>query len=290
LVGSWELRSWALTFGALELAPLLDGYFRLDGGAMFGVVPKTLWEKRAAADGRNRITMAMRPLLVRGERLMIIDAGAGDKMDEKSAAIYALDRAESLDVTMARAGVRAEDIAIVLASHLHFDHAGGFTARDASGTVVPRFPRARYVVNRGEWEDATHPHERNRASYFAENYVPVQDAGLVDFMDGDGEVMPGVRVRRTGGHTRCHQIVYIESGGKTAVFAADLIPTTAHVDVPWIMAYDLYPMETLEFKRAFVREAIEREYLIFFEHDPAVAAGYIRQKDKRLYVERAGSW
>jgi glyoxylase-like metal-dependent hydrolase (beta-lactamase superfamily II) len=287
-----------LTFGALELAPLLDGYFRLDGGAMFGVVPKTLWEKRAAADGRNRITMAMRPLLVkigpsagsgRG-RLMIIDAGAGDKMDEKSAAIYALDRAESLDVTMARAGVRAEDIDIVLASHLHFDHAGGFTARDASGAVVPRFPRARYVVNRGEWEDATHPHERNRASYFAENYVPVQDAGLVDFMDGDGEVMPGVRVRRTGGHTRCHQIVYIESGGKTAVFAADLIPTTAHVDVPWIMAYDLYPMETLEFKRAFVREAIEREYLIFFEHDPAVAAGYIRQKDKRLYVERAGSW
>jgi glyoxylase-like metal-dependent hydrolase (beta-lactamase superfamily II) len=191
---------------------------------------------------------------------------------------------------MARAGVRAEDIDIVLASHLHFDHAGGFTARDASGTVVPRFPRARYVVNRGEWEDATHPHERNRASYFAENYMPVQDAGQVDFMDGDGEVMPGVRVRRTGGHTRCHQIVYIESGGKTAVFAADLIPTTAHVDVPWIMAYDLYPMETLEFKRAFVREAIEREYLIFFEHDPAVAAGYIRQKDKRLYVERAGSW
>ena len=283
-----------MTLGGLELTPLLDGYLRLDGGAMFGVVPKTLWEKRAAADERNRITMAMRPLLVRGERLMIIDAGAGDKMDEKSAAIYGFDRAENLDVTLARAGVRAEDIEIVLASHLHFDHAGGFTAREAPGglvnKIVPRFPRARYVINRGEWHDATHPHERNRASYFAENYAPVQDAGLVDFMDGDGDVMPGVRVRRTGGHTRCHQIVYIESGGKTAVFAADLIPTTAHVDVPWIMAYDLYPMETLEFKRAFVKEAVEREYLIFFEHDPAVAAGFIRQKDKRLYVEPAGSW
>ncbi len=279
-----------MTLGDLELTPLLDGYFRLDGGAMFGVVPKTLWEKRAPADERNRITMAMRPLLVRGDRLMIVDAGAGDKMDEKSAAIYGFDRAENLDVTMARAGVRADDIDIVLASHLHFDHAGGFTARNASGAVVPRFPSARYVVNRGEWEDATHPHERNRASYFAENYVPLQQAGVVDFMDGDGEVVPGVRVRRTGGHTRCHQIVYIESGGKTAVFAADLIPTTAHVDVPWIMAYDLYPMETLEFKRAFVKEAIEREYLIFFEHDPAVAAGYVRQKDKRLYVEPAGSW
>ena len=285
-----------MKLGDLELVPLFDGFFRLDGGAMFGVVPKTLWEKRAAADERNRITMAMRPLLVRRSAgagqtpVMIIDAGAGDKMDEKSAGIYGFDRTENLDVTMARAGVRAEDIAIVLASHLHFDHAGGFTARDGTGAVVPRFPRARYVVNRGEWEDATHPHERNRASYFAENYVPLQDAGLVDFTDGDVEVAPGVRVRRTGGHTRCHQIVYIESGGKTAVFAADLIPTTAHVDVPWIMAYDLYPMETLEFKRAFVREAIEREYLIFFEHDPAVAAGYIRQRDKRLYVEPAGSW
>lgn len=279
-----------MILGDLELTPLLDGYFRLDGGAMFGVVPKTLWEKRAPADDRNRITMAMRPLLVRGERLMIIDAGAGDKMDEKSAAIYGFDRGDNLDVTMARAGVRADAIEIVLASHLHFDHAGGFTARDAAGGAIPRFPRARYVINRGEWEDATHPHERNRASYLAENYVPLQDAGVVDFMDGDGEVMPGVRVRRTGGHTRHHQIVYLESGGKTAVFAADLIPSTAHVDVPWIMAYDLFPMETLEFKRAFVREAIDREYLIFFEHDPLVPAGYIRQKEKRLYVEPAGSW
>ena len=276
-----------MILGDLELTPLLDGYFRLDGGAMFGVVPKTLWEKRAPADERNRIRMAMRPLLVRGERLMIIDAGAGDKMDEKSTAIYGFDRAENLDVAMARAGVRADEIEIVLASHLHFDHAGGFTARDAAGTVRSRFPRARYVINRGEWEDATHPHERNRASYFAENYVPLHDAGVVDFMDGDGEVMPGVRVRRTGGHTRHHQIVYLESGGKTAVFAADLMPSTAHVDVPWIMAYDLYPMETLEFKRAFVKEAVEREYVIFFEHDPVVAAGYIRRKDKRLYVEPA---
>jgi len=270
-----------------ELTPLLDGYFRLDGGAMFGVVPKALWEKRAPADERNRIRMAMRPLLVRsaGGPLMIIDAGAGDKMDEKSAAIYGFDRAENLDVTMGRAGVRAEDVGLVLASHLHFDHAGGFTARTGSGGIVPRFPNARYAISRGEWDDATHPHERNRASYFAENFVPLLDAGRVDFLDGDGEVIPNVRVRRTGGHTRWHQVIYLESGGRTAVFAADLLPTTAHVDVPWIMAYDLYPMETLAFKRAFVAEAVEREYLIFFEHDPHIAAGYLRRKDTRLYVE-----
>jgi glyoxylase-like metal-dependent hydrolase (beta-lactamase superfamily II) len=276
-----------MRLGDFELTPLLDGYFRLDGGAMFGVVPKALWAKRAPADERNRITMAMRPLLVRGAGpLMIIDAGCGDKMDAKSADIYGFDRRENLDVTMARAGIRAEDIEVVLASHLHFDHAGGFTAKDGPGAVRPRFPNARYLVNQGEWDDATHPHERNRASYFAENYVPLREAGVLDLLPDDQVIAPGIRVRRTGGHTRFHQMVYIESGGKTAVFAADLMPTTAHVDVPWIMAYDLYPMETLDFKRAFVEEAVEREYIIFFEHDPVVAAGYIRRKDKRLYVEQ----
>ena len=297
-----------MRLGDFELTPLLDGYFRLDGGAMFGVVPKPLWEKRAPADERNRITLGMRPLLVRpstlrvpqgrpepgrgatgsgqaGQKLMLIDAGAGDKTDPKSADIYGLDRRENLDVTLGRAGVRPEDVEIVLASHLHFDHAGGFTARDASGTVRPRFPNARYLVSHGEWEDATHPHARSRASYFPENFVPLQDAGVLDFLHGDQEVAPGIRVRRTGGHNRFHQIIYIESGGKTAVFAADLMPTTAHVDAPWIMGYDLYPMETLAFKRAFLREAIEGEYLIFFEHDPAIAAGYIREKNGRPYVE-----
>ena len=274
-----------MKLGELELTPLLDRHFRLDGGAMFGVVPKNLWQKRAPADERNTIDMAMRPLLVRGERLMIIDAGAGDKMDAKLQQIYGFAQGERLEDSLAAAGVRAEDIEIVLATHLHFDHAGGFTKRDADGRVVPRFPNARYVINRGEFDDATHPHERNRASYFEENYVPLVDAGVVDFSDDDVEVMPGVRVRRTGGHTRFHQIVYLESGGRTAVFTADLIPTAAHVDVPWIMAYDLYPMETLEFKRAFIKEAVEREYLIFFEHDPRMAAGHIRESNKRLSVE-----
>jgi len=275
-----------MRFGEFELTPLLDRHFKLDGGAMFGVVPKTLWEKRLRADDLNRISMAMRPLLVRraGAPLVIIDAGAGEKMEPKLQEIYGFDHSESLDASMAAAGVTAADIDVVLASHLHFDHAGGFTAKGPAG-IAPRFANARYIIRKGEWEDATHPHERNRASYFDENYVPLKEAGVVDFIDEDGEVLPGIRILRTGGHTRHHHIIYIESGGKTAVFTADLIPTTAHVDVPWIMGYDLYPMETLEFKRAFVKEAIEREYLIFFEHDPQVAAGYIRQDGKRLTVE-----
>ncbi len=275
-----------MTLGEFELTPLLDGYIRLDGGAMFGVVPKPLWEKRAPADERNRITLAMRPLLVAAPRqLMIIDAGLGDKTDAKFNDIYGVDRADNLDASLARAGVTAPQIDLVLASHLHFDHAGGFTSRSADGTVRPRFPNARYLVNTGEWDDASHLHERNRASYLAENFVPLAEAGVVDFTRDDQEIMTGVRVARSGGHTRCHQIVYLESEGRTAVFAADLMPTTAHVDEPWIMGYDLYPMETLAFKKAFVREAIDREYLIFFEHDPKIAAGFIRERNGKKYVE-----
>lgn len=274
-----------MQFGSLELIPLFDGFFRLDGGAMFGVVPKPLWERRTPADARNRIQLGLRPLLVRGERTLIIDAGIGGKMDDKSVEIYGIDRALDLSATLDAAGVGVDDIDIVLATHLHFDHAGGFTSLDRQGRIVPTFPRARYVVRQAEWEDATHPHERNRASYLPDTFVPLERAGAIDFNHGDGPVMPGVRVVRTGGHTIHHQMVVIESRGRTAVFAADLMPTAAHVDEPWIMGYDLYPMDTLAFKRTFVREAIDREYLVFFEHDPAIVAGYIRERDGKKSVE-----
>jgi glyoxylase-like metal-dependent hydrolase (beta-lactamase superfamily II) len=274
-----------MNFGNFELIPLSDGTLRLDGGAMFGVVPKPLWETRAPADDKNRIRLAMRPLLIRGDKTMIVDAGVGAKMDGRSARIYDIDRTRHLDHSLADAGLTRADIDIVVASHLHFDHAGGFTAVDETGRVVPAFPNARYVVRRGEWEDATHPHERNRASYFVENFVPLADAGVLELVAGDDTVMPGVRVIRTGGHTMHHQIIAIESGGRTAVFTADLLPTTAHADLPWIMGYDLYPMDTLAFKRAFVRDAIAREYLIFFEHDPDIAAGYLRESGGRTFVE-----
>ena len=270
--------------GDLELISVCDGFFALDGGSMFGIVPKPLWAPKAPPDDRNRITLAMRPLIVRGARTMIIDAGIGDKEDAKFRDIYGLDRTRHLDHTLAEAGLTVQDIDIVLATHLHFDHAGGFTERDASGRVRARFPRAKYVVRRGEWEDATHPNDRNRASYLAHNYVPLADAGVLQLVDDDQTIMPGVKVRRTGGHTMHHQLVLIESRGSAAAFVADLIPTTAHLPNAWVMGYDLYPLDTLAAKRAFVQEAIERDMLVFFEHDPAVAAGHIREENGKRRV------
>jgi glyoxylase-like metal-dependent hydrolase (beta-lactamase superfamily II) len=273
--------------GDLELISLFDGYIRLDGGAMFGVVPKPLWEKHAPPDDRGRILLAMRPLIVRGMRTMLIDAGLGDKDDAKFHDIYGVDRSRNLDITLAEAGLRPDDIDIVLASHLHFDHCGGFTYRDASGAIRPKFPRAQYVVRRGEWEDATHTHERNRASYLPDNYVPLAGAGVLQLVDDDVTIMPGVRVKRTGGHCMHHQIIYIESKSETAIFAADLVPTTAHLPNAWIMGYDLYPMDTLAAKKAFFADVAEKNALVFFEHDPSVAAAHIREdKGKRTY-ERA---
>ena len=271
-----EIRRFPL--GELELISLSDGFLRMDGGWMFGIVPKAQWSVVAPADDRNRVTLGMRPLIVRGARTMIIDAGLGRKGDASFDDTYGVDHRYDLDRAMADARLAPEDIDIVLASHLHFDHAGGFTVRDASGRLRPRFPRAQYIVRRGEWEDATHVNSQNAARYQADNYQPLAEAGVLQLVDDDVTIMPGVRVKRTGGHSTHHQVVMIESGGKSAAFAADLIPTTVHVTESWIPALDLYPMDTLAAKWAFNEDAVAREVLVFFYHDPSVAAGYIREE------------
>lgn len=273
------------TVGDLELVSLYDGFFRLDGGSMFGVVPKVLWSAKAPPDDRNRILLAMRPLVVHGARTMIIDAGLGDKEQGRFCDIYGVDRSQHLDQALSKAGLTVSDVDIVLATHLHFDHAGGFTVRDASGKIRPRFPRARYVVRRGEWEEATHAHVRNRASYLPDNFQPLAEAGVLELVDDDQTIMPGVRVQRTGGHTRHHQMVWIESGRQRAAYVADLIPTTAHLPDAWGMGYDLYPMDTMAAKQAFVRDALSRETLVYFEHDPDVASGYLVHDDNTLKVQ-----
>ncbi len=283
-----------MRLGSFELISLSDGTFRLDGGAMFGVVPKTLWSRRTQADDKNRIPLGLRPLLVRAHgNNILIDTGIGDKMPPKLVEIYAIDRTTHLDHSLAAVGMTADDIDVVIATHLHFDHFGGSTmkekmregdARDGEA-IVARFKNARYLIRRGDWEDATHPHDRNRASYLPENFMPLADAGVIDFVDDDGEVLPGISVWRTGGHAMFHQWIKIESEGRVAAFVADLIPTTAHLDEPWIMGYDLYPMDTLHYKQRFIREAIDGEYVVCFEHDPTIAAGIIRERDGKRSVE-----
>jgi methylmalonyl-CoA epimerase len=273
------------TLGDLELVSLYDGFCRLDGGLMFGMVPQPLWAKKTQPDTKNRIKLAMRPLLVRGMRTMLIDAGIGDKEDKKFSGIYGVDRERPLDQALAEAGVRLEEIDVVLATHLHFDHAGGFTYRDASGKVRPKFPRARYVVRRGEWETATHPNERNRGSYLADNYMPLADAGVLELVDDDQTIMPGVRVQRTGGHTQHHQMIWLESQGQHAAYPADIMPTIAHLAPSWIMGIDSYPMETLDAKKAFLATATERNAQVYFAHDPAVASAHITGQNGKWTIQ-----
>jgi glyoxylase-like metal-dependent hydrolase (beta-lactamase superfamily II) len=271
--------------GDIEVRPLTDGTFRLDGGAMFGVVPKTLWGPRVDVDADNRVLLGLSPLLLRvGGRNVLVDAGVGHKLSEKARRIFCIDQAVALEQSLAVAGLTTADIDVVIATHLHLDHAGGFTTV-VGGVVRPRFPRARYLIRRGEWDDAMAPNERTRASYLPQDYAPLVTAGVVDFVEGDGEVLPGVSVWRTGGHTAHHQIVRVDSGGRTGLYLADLVPTAAHVPDPWIMGYDLYPLETLAAKQHWLGLAAEGEYVIFFEHDPAIRAGIIRVADGARHVE-----
>ncbi len=267
------------TLGSMKLHVLEAGGQRLDGGAMFGVVPKPLWEKRIGADERNRIPLAMRCLLVETPNaLVLIDNGAGNKEDQKFLDIYGIENAGSpsrLEDALRSAGFAPDDVDIVIDTHLHFDHAGGNTHHDAEGQVRLSFPRARYVVQRGEWEYAHWRNERIQASYLPHNFDPVEQAGRFDFVSGEQEIVPGIRVLPTPGHTPHHQSVLITSQDETACFLADVMPTTAHLPLPWIMAYDVEPLVTLESKRMLLARAQAERWLLVFEHEPIVPWGYL---------------
>ncbi|MDX2193111.1 MAG: MBL fold metallo-hydrolase [Gemmatimonadales bacterium] len=275
----------SFTVGALRCHALEGGTQWLDGGAMFGVVPWPLWSRRVTPDAAHRIPLAMRCLLVEHpDGLVLVDTALGDKDDAKFHRIYGVTNAGDPGPTQLEDAIRAAghapaDVRWVVNTHLHFDHAGGNTlldgpagaAADGAPAVRLAFPNATYVVQRGELEFARHANERTRASYLPANYEPIAAAGRWHLLEGDAAVLPGIRVRVTPGHVPWHQAVLIEDGGETAAFVADLIPTTAHLPLPWIMGYDLEPLRSLESKRALLADALHGGWRLVFEHDPVVA-------------------
>ncbi len=263
--------------GGIRIHALEAGLQWLDGGAMFGVVPRPLWSRRASPDERNRIPLALRCLLIEAPNaLVLVDTGIGNKENDKFRSIYGVANEGDptrLEDAIRAAGFTPDDVDIVVSTHLHFDHAGGNTRRRSVGDVVPSFPEAEHVVQDGEFRFAHRNNERIRASYLADNFDPIERAGLWRFVDGEAAVTEGVRVIPTPGHTPYHQSVLIESAGETACFLADVCPTTAHLPLPWIMGYDLEPLVTLESKRGLWERAFEDDWLLVFEHDPEVAWG-----------------
>ncbi len=264
-----------------ELYPIETGRFALDGGAMFGVVPKVMWEKTNPPDERNRITLAARALLIIGNgRKILVDNGNGTKFSEKLIDIYRLDNSQyDLKSSLQAHGLTTNDITDVILTHLHFDHAGGSTIKE-NGKAVPAFKNAKYYVQKAHWEQAMNPTERDRASFFPDDYMPLKEHGVLELVDGEVELFPNISVMLVNGHTAAQQLPKITDGNSTLLYCCDLFPTTSHIPLPFIMAYDLWPLTTLSDKKRILQMAIEGNWIVFFEHDPNTAAGTVKKTEK----------
>ena len=273
-----------MKFGDYRVDIVPDCEFRLDGGAMFGVVPRNLWSRTFPPDEQNRIRMNMNCVFIdTGSERVLIETGIGDKWSEKHVAMYGIDRKRSLDKSLqAIAGVNANEITIVINTHLHFDHAGGNTKHDESGTLVPSFPNARYFISRAEYEHAESPSDRDRASYLVDNWRPLKESGQIELKDADYEVVPGLSMQTHAGHNRSMQCWRLDRGGQTLFGFADLVPTRAHVPLAWIMGYDLYPVETLEAKKRLLPQAARDGWACLFYHDPQQPLGRIVEDAGKL--------
>lgn len=273
-----------MQFGDYRVEVVPGGEFRLDGGAMFGVVPRALWQRVAPPDEENRVTLNANCLFVEaaGERILV-ETGMGDKWTERQRTMYGVSDGPTLRETLyERTGCRPEDVSVVVNTHLHFDHAGGNTTLDPDGRAVPTFPNARYFVSRAEFEHAESPHERDRASYLPENWLPLAESGQLELKEEKYEVVPGLSLETVTGHSRTMQCVRLERGGGTLYGFADLVPTRAHVPLAWVMGYDLYPVETVEAKRRLLPQAAREGWLCLFYHDPAAPLAHLVEEDGRL--------
>lgn len=273
-----------VSLGDFELTVLSDGPYWLDGGAMFGVVPKPLWSKKIQADDQNRITLGLNSLLIRtGDHTVLVETGIGPKLNDKAKAIYGHE--PQLIDSLAAANVAPDEIDVVINTHLHFDHCG-WNTYPKDGKFLPTFPRAKYYVQRGEWEHAQEQHDRDKVSYNHPNYNPLVESGQMELLTGDREIVPGVAVKLFPGHTPHMQAVYIASARKTAVYISDLVPTTSHLDTTWVMGYDLDPIACIDNRKRFYAEAIPGEYLVCFTHDHTRPLAYIEDKGNGKYGYR----
>ncbi len=274
-----------MQLGRFELTTISGGSYHIDAGTMFGVVPRTLWSRRIAVDDKHQLEQATNCVLVRtGERTALIDTGYGSKMSEKERSIFRLEDGDPLVASLADHGVAVEDIDTVILSHLHFDHAGGATRRSEGGEVVPTFPNAEYVVQRGEWFTAIADYPELRSAYALDNLLPLEAAGQLRFVDGDAEILPGIRGIVTGGHTQSHQALVIESENETAVFLADLCPSLHHLPTLWCMSYDVDLLQTRRMKSRLLGQIADGGWLALFDHDPEHAAARLCRDDKRDFA------
>lgn len=271
-----------IALGQFEIHGLRDGFFHLDGGAMFGVVPKPLWEKIFPSDSQNRIRLALNSFLINtGRSRILIETGIGSDLEEKIFKYYSVEREPGLVGSLQQLGFRAEDIDFVINTHLHFDHCGGNTRKDEKGNYIPVFPRAKYIIQKGEWEYALAPSERDRPSYLKQNFVPLEEHGQLRIVEGDEKIIDGIEVVVVPGHTSRHQCVKVQSKGEVFFFLGDLVPTSGHVGLPYIMSYDLFPQETLENKKKVFDQAIEEDWILGFNHDPGHFFGKVKKEDKK---------
>lgn len=272
-----------IRLGGLLIVPVVTSRFRLDGGSMFGTVPRVLWERKAPADESNRILLNVNSLLVEaGRQIIFVEAGIGSKLDGKQREVYALSDRDAAG-GLREAGISPEDVDIVILTHLHFDHAGGSTGLNDSGDPVPVFPRARFIVQEEELRAARKPHPLSAGSYEPRDFEPLLESEQIETVDGDKEVAPGVFVERTGGHTRGHQVVRFLSGGEEALYLGDLVPTTAHLRLNWLMSWDLEPEVVYEERVRILADAEKRQVTVFFCHDPEVAASRISRHSPSSY-------
>jgi len=274
-------------FGRFEIDIFSDGTFKLDGGAMFGVVPKVFWEKQKTPDALNRIEMDMNCLLIRdADHVVVVETGAGTKMSDKLRGIYGIERPPQLLEELKARGVKPEDVTLVVNTHLHFDHAGGNTRRDGEA-LVATFPRASYAFQRLEWLDAMHTNERTHASYYPEDFAPLEAPGKLELIDEEVEIIPGVRLDRVQGHTRGTQTVRVTDGKRTVFFSSDFMPDRHHLPLPWIPAQDLFPLDTLEAKRTILARAVDERWIVGFTHDKPRFGTVTRADGKYTFTELA---